>query len=88
MLKIRLYIELWPVFTMATVRLDQKSRAIVRSISDSYVNALAKYFGSGPSNIEVARHQHNAYIDALESNGVEVTTVSYTHQKLQPIYSV
>ena len=79
MLKIRLYIELWPVFTMATVRLDQKSRAIVRSISDSYVNALAKYFGSGPSNIEVARHQHNAYIDALESNGVEVTILDADH---------
>ena len=79
MVKIRLYIELWPVFTMATVRLDQKSRAIVRSISDSYVNALAKYFGSGPSNIEVARHQHNAYIDALESNGVEVTILDADH---------
>ncbi|MAH90876.1 MAG: hypothetical protein CMA11_03815 [Euryarchaeota archaeon] len=60
---------------MATVRLDQKSRAIVRSISDSYINALAKYFGSGPTDIDVARQQHRAYAKALSANGVEVTTL-------------
>ncbi len=60
---------------MATVRLDQKSRAIVRLISDSYINALANYFGSGPTDISVARKQHRAYADALSSNGVEVTTL-------------
>ena len=60
---------------MATVRLDQKSRAIVRSISDSYINAIASYFGSGPTDIGLARSQHKAYADALSGNGVEVTTL-------------
>tara|TARA_B100001996_G_C18562865_1_gene555306 strand:- start:87 stop:899 length:813 start_codon:yes stop_codon:yes gene_type:complete len=60
---------------MATVRLDQKSRAIVRSISDSYINAIASYFGNGPTDIDAARSQHKAYADALSANGVEVTTL-------------
>lgn len=60
---------------MATVRLDQKSRAIVRSISESYINAIANYFGSGPTDIAAARSQHKAYADALTANGVEVTTL-------------
>lgn len=60
---------------MATVRLDQKSRAIVRSISESYINAIASYFGSGPTDIAAAKAQHKAYSDALSSNGVDVTTL-------------
>jgi len=64
-----------PEWLMATVRLDQKSRAIVRSISDSYINAIASYFGSGPTDIGLARSQHKAYADALSGNGVEVTTL-------------
>ena len=58
---------------MATVRLDQKSRALVRSIPDSYPEALAKFFGSGPTDIELAKTHHAAYVEALSSNGVEVT---------------
>jgi len=58
---------------MATVRLDQKSRAIVRSISESYINAIASYFGSGPTNIDAAKQQHKAYCEALSSSGIEVT---------------
>lgn len=65
----------WPDLLMATVRLDQKSRAIVRSISDSFIDALANYFGSGPTDIELARKQHQAYSDALSQNGVAVTTL-------------
>ena len=64
-----------PELTMATVRLDQKSRAIVRSISESYINAIANYFGSGPTDIEGAKRQHKAYADALSANGVDVTTL-------------
>jgi dimethylargininase len=64
-----------PELTMATVRLDQKSRAIVRSISESYINAIANYFGSGPTDIAAAKSQHKAYADALSANGVEVTTL-------------
>ena len=58
---------------MATVRLDQKSRAIVRNISDSYINAIASYFGNGPTDIDAARAQHRAYYQTLSSNGVDIT---------------
>ena len=60
-------------WTMATVRLDQKSRALVRCISPGYINALAKYFGTGPTDIELARNQHTNYVSALVDNGVTVT---------------
>ncbi len=58
--------------TMATVRLDQKKRALVRDVPASFTNALARYFGSGPNDVELARRQQQAYIDALEANGVSV----------------
>ena len=64
---------------MATVRLDQKSRAIVRPISNSYTSALAKYFGNGPTNITLAKAQHSAYIAALKANGVELTIIDVDH---------
>lgn len=57
---------------MATVRLDQKRRALVRSIPSSYTKALARYFGTGPTDVELARNQQRAYVDALEANGVRV----------------
>ena len=58
--------------TMATVRLDQKKRALVRDIPSSYTKALARFFGSGPTNVELARQQQMAYVHALETNGVTV----------------
>ena len=64
---------------MATVRLDQKSRALVRAIPDSYPEALAKFFGSGPTDIELAKVHHAAYVEALSSNGVEVTVLDADH---------
>ena len=57
---------------MATVRLDQKKRALVRSIPSSYTKALARYFGTGPTDVALARAQQQAYVDALEANGVAV----------------
>jgi len=57
---------------MATVRLDQKRRALVRGVPLSFTKALARYFGSGPTDVELARTQHRAYIHALEDNGVNV----------------
>jgi len=44
-----------PDLIMATVRLDQKSRALTRAIPDSYHSALANFFGTGPTDIELAR---------------------------------
>ena len=61
---------------MATVRLDQKSRALTRSVPDSYHSALANYFGSGPTDIELARAQHSAYCEAMKASGIEVTVLS------------
>ena len=57
---------------MATVRLDQKKRALVRDIPSSYTKALARFFGSGPTNVELAQQQQMAYVHALETNGVTV----------------
>ena len=58
---------------MATVRLDQKSRALVRGVPDSYSRALAKFFGNGPTDINLAKKHHLGYVEALMKNGVEVT---------------
>ena len=58
---------------MATARIDQKHRALVRAVPTSYTNALARYFGTGPTNIDAAKAQHSAYVDALKSNGIEVS---------------
>ena len=57
---------------MATVRLDQKKRALVRSIPSSYTKALARFFGTGPTDVDLARRQQQHYIDTLEANGVSV----------------
>lgn len=64
---------------MATVRLDQKARALVRAVPDSYERALARYFGEGPTNVPLARNQHAAYCQALEAAGVEVHILDTDH---------
>ena len=58
---------------MATVRLGQKHRVLARGIPDSYSNAMANYFGSGPTDLELARAQHTIYCQTLEDEGLEVT---------------
>ena len=60
---------------MATVRLDQKGRALTRAIPASFDKALAKFFGSGPNDIELAKAQHLAYREALLAANVEVTVL-------------
>jgi dimethylargininase len=65
--------------TMATVRLDQKARALVRSVPDSYTEALARYFGTGPTDVELARKQHEDYCELLRQEGVEVTVLDADH---------
>jgi len=61
---------------MATVRLDQKRHALVREVPSSFTKALAKYFGTGPTDVDAARTTHLAYCQALEENGVKVTKIS------------
>ena len=64
---------------MATVRLDQKARALVRAIPDSYHSALANFFGTGPKDIDLARYQHSEYKTALEAAGIEVVMLEADH---------
>ncbi len=60
---------------MATVRLGQKHRVLVRGIPDSYSNAMANYFGNGPTDLKLARKQHAIYCQTLEDEGLEVTSL-------------
>lgn len=57
---------------MATVHLGQKRRVLARAIPDSYSDALANYFGTGPTDLELARKQHSAYCQTLENAGLQV----------------
>ena len=58
---------------MATVHLGQKRRVLTRAIPDSYSDAIAKYFGTGPTDLVLARKQHSAYCQTFEDAGLEVT---------------
>ena len=50
-------------------------RAIVRGVSPSYADALAKYFGTGPTSLDEARLQHSAYVKKLQELGVVVKEI-------------
>ena len=50
-------------------------RAIAREIPSSYEKGLAKYFGTGPTDIEKARSQHKSYVAKLRELGVTVKEI-------------
>ncbi|MEE3242317.1 MAG: arginine deiminase-related protein [Candidatus Thermoplasmatota archaeon] len=50
-------------------------RAIVRGVPSSYGTALAKYFGTGPTDIEEARNQHSSYVSKLKEFGVSIKEI-------------
>ena len=50
----------------------KRGRAIVRKISEEYDKALSTYFGTKKPDKEAAKSQHEGYVDALRSCGVEV----------------
>ncbi len=50
-------------------------RAIVRGVSDSFENALASYFGNGPTSLDEARLQHVAYVSKLKEFGLSVKEI-------------
>jgi len=52
------------------------ARAIVRGVPDSFEQATARYFGSGPTDMAEARRQHAAYVAALCDFGVAVTELA------------
>jgi len=50
-------------------------KAIVRKVSSSFEKALAKYFGSGPTDLNKAISQHEAYVNKLVEFGVSVKVI-------------
>ena len=50
-------------------------KAIVRKVSSSFEKALAKYFGSGPNDVNEAIRQHEAYVNKLVEFGVSVKVI-------------
>lgn len=50
-------------------------RAIVRKVSSSFENALANFFGSGPTDLDEAFAQHAAYVNKLVEFGVLVKEI-------------
>ncbi len=45
---------------------------LVRGISPNFTEALANYFGSGPTNLEASRVAHEDFVSALLENGLEI----------------
>lgn len=57
-----------------------KGIAIVREISDTYADCTLQYHQRKSINIEFARVQHRAYIDALEEQGIKVLVLPADHR--------
>ena len=60
---------------MATVKVGQKQRALLRSVPSSYEQSLSHYFGNGKIDINEARIQHATYAKVLREIGIEVTII-------------
>ena len=60
---------------MATVKVGQKQRALLRSVPSSYEQSLSHYFGNGTIDINEARIQHATYAKVLREIGIEVTII-------------
>jgi len=58
---------------MATIKVGQKQRALLRAVPSTYEQSLSHYFGNGAIDIEQAKIQHAAYANALREAGIEVT---------------
>lgn len=59
---------------------ESKGIAIVREVSDTYADCSLQYQQREPINIEFARVQHRAYIDALEELGLKVLVLPADHR--------
>ena len=60
-------------------------KAIVRGVSASFENALASYFGNGPTSLDEAKSQHLAYVSKLKELGLsvkEIAGILYSLHKL------
>ena len=58
---------------------ESKGIAIVREVSDTYADCSLQYQQRESINIEFARVQHRAYIDALEELGLRVFVLPAEH---------
>jgi len=65
----------WCRVTVSSTTLVERRNAIVRGIPSSFTEALAGHFGNGPTDIELARAQHAAYVQALRDHGVNVIQI-------------
>lgn len=65
-----------------THRSDSEGRdiAIVREVSDSYSECLLQYQQRRPIDLELARIQHRAYVDALTGLGLRVLLLPADHR--------
>ena len=50
----------------------KRSRALTREVSPNFTEALANYFGTGPTDVHASRIAHANYVSALRENGVSV----------------
>ena len=55
-----------------------RSKALVREISPRFTDALAHYFGNGPTDLAASELAHQQYVAALIDHGVEVKSLSGT----------
>ncbi|MGY8702189.1 MAG: dimethylarginine dimethylaminohydrolase family protein [Candidatus Poseidoniales archaeon] len=60
---------------MSSSTLSQRNNAIVRGIPASYTEALAVHFGDGPTDLDLAKQQHEGYVEALRQSGVNVIQI-------------
>ena len=60
---------------MSSTTLGQRNNAIVRGVPASYTEALAVHFGAGPTDLNLAKQQHEGYTEALRQQGVNVIQI-------------
>lgn len=60
---------------MSSTTLSQRNNAIVRGVPASYTEALAVHFGDGPTDLALAKQQHEGYAEALRQHGVNIIQI-------------
>jgi len=55
-----------------------RSKALVRDVSPRFTDALAHYFGNGPTDVAASERAHEQYVAALIDHGVEVKRLAST----------
>jgi dimethylargininase len=50
----------------------KRARAVARRISPNFKDAIANFFGSGPTDVAASQAAHDDYVAALREHGIEV----------------